>query len=45
MLAPGSSVIFDIAHENCILDSSVDYEGYFISFKGFLHTVVDIMVI
>ena len=45
VLAPGSSVIFDIAHENCILDSSVDYEGYFISSKGFLLMVVDIIVI
>ena len=34
VLAPGSSVVFDIAHENCILDSFVDYEGYFISSKG-----------
>ena len=28
-----------------ILDSFVDYEGYSISSKGFLPTVVDIMVI
>ena len=28
-----------------ILDSFVDYEGYSISLKGFLPTVVDIMVI
>ena len=33
------SVVFEIA------DSSVDYEGYSISSKGFLLTVVDIMVI
>ena len=39
------SVIFEIAPKNCISDSSVDYEGYFISSKGFLPTVVDIMVI
>ena len=29
----------------CTLDSFVDYEGYYISSKGFLPTVVDIMVI
>ena len=40
-----NSVIFDIAPMYCILDSLVDYEGYFISSKGFLPTVVDIMVI
>ena len=28
------SVIFEIAPKYCILDSSVDYEGYSISFKG-----------
>ena len=39
------SVIFEIALKNCILDSFVDYEGYFISSKGFLSTVVDIMII
>ena len=39
------SVIFEIAPKNCILDSFVDYEGYSISFKGFLPTVVNIMVI
>ena len=39
------SVIFEIAPKYCISDSSVDYEGYTISFKGFLPTVVDIMVI
>ena len=38
------SVIFEIAPKYCILDSLVDYEGYSIS-KGFLPTVVDIMVI
>ena len=39
------SVIFEMAPKNCISDSFVDYEGYSISFKGFLPTVVDIMVI
>ena len=29
----------------CILDSFVDYDGYSISSKGFLPTVVDTMVI
>ena len=39
------SVIFEIAPKNCISDSFVDYEGYSMSSKGFLPTVVDIMVI
>ena len=39
------SVVFEIASKYCILDSFVDYDGYSISFKGFLPTVVDIMVI
>ena len=39
------SVIFAIASKFCISDSFVDYEGYFISSKGFLPTVVDIVVI
>ena len=39
------SVIFEIAPKNCILDSFVDYEGYSLSSKGFLPTVVAIMVI
>ena len=39
------SVIFKIASKYCILDSLVDYNGYSISSKGFLSTVVDIMVI
>ena len=41
------SVIFEIASnlKNCISDSFVDYEGYSISSKGFLPTVVHIMVI
>ena len=39
------SVIFEIALKYCISDSFVDHEGYCISSKGFLPTVVDIMVI
>ena len=39
------SVIFGIASKYCILDTFVDYDGYSISSKGFLPTVVDIMVI
>ena len=39
------SVVFEIASKYCISDSFVDYEGYSISFMGFLPTVVDIMVI
>ena len=36
------SVIFEIASKYCISDSFVDYDGYSISSKGFLPTVVDI---
>ena len=39
------SVISEIASKYCISDSFVDYDGYSISSKGFLPTVVDIMVI
>ena len=39
------SVIFEAAPKYCTSDSFVDYEGYSISSKGFLPTVVDIMVI
>ena len=39
------SVIFEIVLKNCISDSSVDYKGCCISSKGFLPTVVDIMII
>ena len=39
------SVVFEIASKYCTLDSLVDYDGYSISSKGFLPTVVDIMVI
>ena len=37
------SVIFEILSKYCIW-TLVDYDGYFISSKGFLPTVVDIMV-
>ena len=39
------SVIFEIASKYCISDSSVDHDGYSISFKGFPPTLVDVMVI
>ena len=39
------SVVFEIALMYCISDSFVDHDGYCISSKGFLPTVVDIMVI
>ena len=39
------SVIFEIASKYCISDSFVDYDGYSVSSKGFLPTVIDIMVI
>ena len=39
------SVILEIAPKCCISDSFVDYEGYSIYSKGFLPTVVNIMVI
>ena len=39
------SVVFETASKYCISDSIFDYNGYFISSKGFLPTVVDIMVI
>ena len=39
------SVIFEVAPKYSISDSFVDYEGYFISSKRFLPTVVDMMVI
>ena len=35
------AVVFEIASKYCILDSFVDHDGYFISSKGFLPTVVD----
>ena len=39
------SVVFETASKYCISDSFVDYDGYSISSKGFLPTVVDTMVI
>ena len=39
------SVIFETASKYCISDSFVDCDGYSISSKGFLPTVVDTMVI
>ena len=36
------SVIFEVASKYCISDSFVDHDGYSISSKGFLPTVVDI---
>ena len=39
------SVVFDIAPKYYILDSFVNYEGYSISSKGFLTTVVDLTII
>ena len=39
------SVVFEIASKYYISDSFVDYDGYSISLKGFLPTVMDIMVI
>ena len=39
------SLVFEIAPKYCMLDSFVGYDGYSISSKGFLPTVVDIMVI
>ena len=37
-------MFFEIASKYCILDSFAAYDDYSISFKGFLPTVVDIMV-
>ena len=39
------SIVFEIASKYCVLDSFIEYEGYSISSKGFLSTVVDIIVI
>ena len=39
------SVIFEISSKYCISDSLVDHDGYSISSKGFLPTVVGIMII
>ena len=39
------SIVFDISSKYCISDSLLDHDGYSISSKGFLPTVVDIMII
>ena len=39
------SVVFETVSKHCISDSFVDYDGYSISSKGFVPTVVDIMVL
>ena len=39
------SAVFETVSKYCILDSFVNCDGYSISSKGFLPTVVDIMVI
>ena len=39
------SVVIETASNYCISDSFVDYDSYSISSKGFLPTVVDVMVI
>ena len=39
------SVVSETTSNYCISDSFVDYDGYSMSSKGFLPTVVDIMVI
>ena len=39
------SVIFEIVSKYCILGFFVDHDGYSISSKGFLPTLVDIIVI
>ena len=38
-------VIVEIAPKYCISESSVDKKDYYFPFKGFLPTVLDIMVI
>ena len=44
-LSLNHSVIFEIALKHTISDSFTDYDGYSISSKVFLLTVIDIMVI
>ena len=39
------SIVFEIASKYSISDSFVDHDGYSISSKGFLPTVIDIMII
>ena len=38
------SFVFEMASRYCISDSFVDYDGYSISSKGFLPTVVDMII-
>ena len=38
-------IVYEIASKYRISDSFVDYDGYSISSKGFLPTVIDIMII
>ena len=38
-------LIFEIACKYCLVDSFVEYEGYYTSCEGLLTTVIDIMVI
>ena len=44
-LSLNHSVIFEIAPKHNISESLADYDGYSISSKGFLPTVVDVMII
>ena len=39
------SIVFEIASKYCISDSFVDYDGYSISSKGLLPTVIDTIFI
>ena len=39
------SVVFEVASKYCISDYFIDYDGHSISSKGFLSTVVGILVI
>ena len=39
------SFVFEIASKYCISDSFVNHDGYSISSKGFLPTIVNVMVI
>ena len=39
------SIVFETASKYCFSDSFVDYDGYSVSSKRFLPTVVDIMII
>ena len=44
-MSRGHSVIFETASKYCTFDSFIDYDGYSISSKEFLPTVIDIMII